>query len=131
MYLDVYSHRVRYNEVDEQGIVFNAHYLTWCDHALTEYFRENGWSPHALKTEEVDLVLRKVDIEYLSSAHLDDLILFNLVISKVGNTSFDTVFTIKLNEVILVIVKIVYVNVIDNSSKILPDAVRTCLNETM
>lgn len=32
--------RVRYSEVDGQKIVFNAHYLTYFDTAITEYFRE-------------------------------------------------------------------------------------------
>ena len=31
--------RVRYAEVDGQRIVFNAHYLTYFDTAITEYFR--------------------------------------------------------------------------------------------
>ena len=31
--------RVRYAEVDGQKIVFNAHYLTYFDTAITEYFR--------------------------------------------------------------------------------------------
>ena len=31
--------RVRYSEVDGQMIVFNAHYLTYFDTAITEYFR--------------------------------------------------------------------------------------------
>jgi acyl-CoA thioester hydrolase len=31
--------RVRYSEVDGQKVVFNAHYLTYYDTAITEYFR--------------------------------------------------------------------------------------------
>ena len=31
--------RVRYAEVDGQKVVFNAHYLTYYDTAITEYFR--------------------------------------------------------------------------------------------
>jgi acyl-CoA thioester hydrolase len=31
--------RVRYAEVDPQGVVFNAHYLTYYDTAITEYLR--------------------------------------------------------------------------------------------
>lgn len=31
--------RVRYSEVDCQKVVFNAHYLTYYDTAITEYFR--------------------------------------------------------------------------------------------
>ena len=34
-----YSFRIRYSEVDAQGIVFNAHYLTFFDTAMTEYLR--------------------------------------------------------------------------------------------
>src|SRR5690606_8973653 len=31
--------RVRWAEVDPQSIVFNGHYLTYCDVGITEYFR--------------------------------------------------------------------------------------------
>ena len=34
-----WTFRVRYAEVDGQMIVFNAHYLTYYDTAITEYFR--------------------------------------------------------------------------------------------
>lgn len=34
-----YRLRVRYSEVDSQGIVFNANYLNYLDVAITEYFR--------------------------------------------------------------------------------------------
>mgnify|MGYP001822445374 FL=1 len=45
-----FSHRfrVRYSEIDGQGIVFNAHYLTYFDTAITEYFR---WLPYDYKAE--------------------------------------------------------------------------------
>ena len=32
--------RIRYAEVDAQGIVFNSHYLTYFDCAITEYYRK-------------------------------------------------------------------------------------------
>ena len=35
-----YPFRIRYSEIDGQGVVFNAHYLTFFDTAITEYFRE-------------------------------------------------------------------------------------------
>src|SRR5688500_13394509 len=34
--------RVRWAEVDAQGIVFNGHYLTYFDVGMTEYLREIG-----------------------------------------------------------------------------------------
>ena len=36
----IYTFRVRYAEVDAQGIVFNAHYLTYFDCLITEYYRK-------------------------------------------------------------------------------------------
>lgn len=39
-----YEHRVRYVELDTQGIVFNAHYLTWYDEAVSDYIRAAGYA---------------------------------------------------------------------------------------
>ena len=38
----VYHHRVRWVECDPQWIVFNGHYLTFFDVAVTEYARAVG-----------------------------------------------------------------------------------------
>ena len=42
-----HPHRVRYVELDTQGIVFNAHYLTWYDEAVSDYIRATGWDYQA------------------------------------------------------------------------------------
>ena len=39
--------RVRYSEIDGQGVVFNAHYLTYFDTTITEYFRALGYDQYA------------------------------------------------------------------------------------
>ena len=36
--------RVRCSEVDFQGVVFNAHYLTYFDTTITEYMRAIGYA---------------------------------------------------------------------------------------
>ena len=36
-------HRVRYVELDTQGIVFNGHYLAWYDEAVSDYIRAAGY----------------------------------------------------------------------------------------
>lgn len=125
--MEIYKHRVRYNEVDAQGIVFNAHYLTWCDHALTEYFRMNGWSPVQLKMIHVDLVLRKVEIDYVEAASLDNLLTVEMNVEKIGNTSFQSLFTIKLEEEIKALLKITYINVRNGKSLVLPDVIKEYL----
>jgi hypothetical protein len=49
--------RVRYSEIDGQGVVFNAHYLTYFDTTITEYFRALGYDQYAdaKQTPGIDL----------------------------------------------------------------------------
>src|SRR6185295_8930326 len=57
--------RVRWAEVDLQGIVFNGHYLTYFDIAVTEYWRAIGLPyPHAFEGTGVDLFAVKSTVEY-------------------------------------------------------------------
>ena len=57
---------VRYNEVDAQGIVFNAHYLTWYDMAVSAYIRAAGWDNRAeIKASGADFHVVRALVEYL------------------------------------------------------------------
>ena len=52
--------RVRWAEVDRQGIVFNGHYLTYFDVGITEYYRTLGYPyPDGLAQLGTDLYVRK------------------------------------------------------------------------
>jgi YbgC/YbaW family acyl-CoA thioester hydrolase len=80
--------RVRWSEVDMQKIVFNAHYLTYLDSAMVEY-----WRALALPYQETlaacggDLYLRKATLDYGASAHADDLLDIGLRCQKIGRSS--------------------------------------------
>jgi acyl-CoA thioester hydrolase len=39
-HVPTWSAPVRYGEVDQQGVVFNAHYLLYCDEAMNAFCRE-------------------------------------------------------------------------------------------
>lgn len=67
--------RVRYAETDAQGIAFNANYLTWCDVAVTEYFRSCG-KPYAefVKTSGFDFHVVHAEIDFKQPARFDELI---------------------------------------------------------
>jgi len=57
--------RVRWAEVDRQGIVFNAHYLMYFDVAITEYYRALGYPyPQGLAQHGTDLFVKKAEVEY-------------------------------------------------------------------
>ena len=65
--------RVRYSEVDGQMIVFNAHYLTYFDTAITEYFRALPYDYRAqveLTGEDYHTV--KTLVEYQGMIRFDD-----------------------------------------------------------
>ena len=80
--------RVRYSEVDGQMLVFNAHYLTYFDTALTEYFRalpydyreqveRTGEDYHAVKTL----------VEYYAPIRFDDEIEVGVRTARIGRSS--------------------------------------------
>ncbi len=68
--------RVRWAEVDPQSIVFNAHYLTYCDICVTEYWRAVGirYPEDVLHAHGVDIFVVKSTLEYHASARFDDVL---------------------------------------------------------
>ena len=80
--------RVRYAEVDQQQIVFNAHYLTYFDTAINEYFRK---LPYDYMGQVVQLgedfhTVRSL-VEYLAPIGFDDEIEVYVRVSRLGRTS--------------------------------------------
>ena len=80
--------RVRYSEVDGQMIVFNAHYLTYFDTAITEYFRSLGYDYReqvALTGEDYHTV--RTVVEYYAPIRFDDEIEVGVRTARIGRTS--------------------------------------------
>lgn len=80
---------VRYGEVDMQGVVFNAHYLSYCDHASDSMLRSLGFDPQALGW---DLMARRCTLEWASPARLGDVLSVFVAPLRWGTTSFDLEF---------------------------------------
>ena len=80
--------RVRYAEIDAQGVVFNAHYLTYFDTAINEAFREHNIDWLAQVTQSgCDVQLVKSLVEYKAPLHFDEEIDVCARISRLGNSS--------------------------------------------
>ncbi|RSK26636.1 acyl-CoA thioesterase [Bacillus sp. HMF5848] len=123
-----YELRVRYSEIDGQKIVFNAHYLTYIDVAMTEYFRNLlgcDWV-QGLHKVPFNPVLVKSTIHYKSSAKLDDLLQIHARTTHIGNSSFTMTYKITRNQEELIDAEIVYVNYDEKngSSAPLPDTIK-------
>ena len=80
--------RVRYSEVDGQMIVFNAHYLTYFDTAITEYFRALSYDyrEQVLRTGEDYHTVRTV-VEYFAPIRFDDEIEVGVRAARIGRSS--------------------------------------------
>ena len=122
--------RVRWAEVDLQGVVFNGHYLTYCDVCVTEYWRVIGMTyPAAFLAVGSDLFVRKATLEYHAPARYDDELDVCGRTTRLGTTSL--LFAIEMyrqgqTETPLISGELVYVNT-DPTSKApiaLPDVLR-------
>jgi acyl-CoA thioester hydrolase len=81
--------RVRYNECDPQGVVFNANYLTYFDLTMTELWRELG-GYQAMVDAGVDMVVAEARILYRSALRFDDEFDVQAEITRLGETSMTT-----------------------------------------
>jgi YbgC/YbaW family acyl-CoA thioester hydrolase len=106
--------RVRWAEVDMQKVVFNAHYLTYIDTAIAQYWREIGlpYPGGYVDRYASDLFLRKASLEYLGSARYDELLTVCCRVAKLGHSSMTFLFEIyrEGEDAALVSAELVYVN---------------------
>lgn len=83
-----FSFRVRYSEVDAQGIVFNAHYLTYFDSAMTEYLRHIGHDyQKEVERSNEDFHTVKTLVEYIKPILFDQIIDVCIRVEKIGRSS--------------------------------------------
>ncbi len=80
--------RVRWVEIDAQGIVFNGHYLMYFDTAMTGYWRALAM-PYAATMARLggDLFVRKATVEYEASARCDERLDVGIRCRRIGNSS--------------------------------------------
>jgi len=106
--------RVRWAEVDKQAVVFNAHYLLYCDVCVTEYWRAVGVRyPDEFVSQGSDLFVRKSTVEYFSAAYYDDELEICGRIAHLGNSSMRFVVEIyrrRQYEAVLVTAELIYVH---------------------
>ncbi len=68
----VYQLRVRYAECDPQGVLFNANYLAYVDHTITELWRAAFGGYKAMLDRGVDIVVAEANLRFLGSARFDE-----------------------------------------------------------
>ncbi|NKZ08667.1 acyl-CoA thioesterase [Actinomadura latina] len=86
---EMFTHRlrVRYSECDQQGVVFNGHYLFFYDVALTEMWRALVGDYGEMVERGYDLVVAEARIRFREGARFDELLEVSMPVAHLGTTS--------------------------------------------
>jgi acyl-CoA thioester hydrolase len=84
----------RYAEIDQQGVVFNGHYLTWFDEAVTGFFDHLGATYPDLITSGLDMQLVHTEIDYAAPVRWRDAVRVEVTCEQLGSTSFTVAFSV-------------------------------------
>lgn len=84
----------RYAEVDQQGVVFNGHYLTWFDEACTGLLEALGVAYPDLMAGGYDFQVVHSDIDFVASVRWRDTVRVTAECARVGTTSFTIGFEV-------------------------------------
>jgi acyl-CoA thioester hydrolase len=127
----VHRLRVRYSECDQQGIVFNAHYLLYYDLALTELWRALVGSYQAMIEKGDDLMVAEARLRFLKPARFDDEIDIAMNIHHLGTTSMIVRPEFRRDGELITEGEIrhVFVDVTTHQKKPIPDYVRASLGQ--
>jgi len=97
----VYKLRVRYGECDPQGVLFNANYLAYIDHTITELWRAAYGGYGAMLDRGLDIVVAAATMQFRGSARFDDVIMIEATVTNLGTTSVTTAYRFLRDEELL------------------------------
>lgn len=76
--------QVRDYEVDSQGIINNANYLHYFEHTRHEFCRYAGTSFREMQKNGIDPVVRRMEVDYISSLTLGETMISKLRMERRG-----------------------------------------------
>jgi acyl-CoA thioester hydrolase len=84
--------RVRYSECDLQGVLFNANYLAYVDHTITELWRAAYGGYTVMLDRGADIVVAETNLRFLGAARFDEEVMIEATVTHLGTTSITTTF---------------------------------------
>ena len=123
--------RPRYAEVDAQGVVFNAHWLTYFDESQTRFFEAMGLNSKEAFFTHFDVMVVKAVLEWQGPAGFDDDVAITVRVPRLGTSSFDIEYRARCNGEPACTGTITYVSVIPGThdSTPIPEEIRSGLAE--
>ena len=123
----VHQVRVRYSEVDNQGVVYNSRYLEYVDHGITMWMRHIGIVYEDVRHRDFDFVLRHAEVDWLGPGRADEMLDVTVDLERVGASSFEVVSEVlRRGGEVLFRMRVIYVSVNPETGAgaPLPDLVR-------
>jgi len=105
----VWSASVRYVECDQQGVVFNGHYLTWADEAATAFMGALGMPYAQLMARGLDTSVVASELTWSAPAVWGDQVDVDGAVERLGRTSFVFALTVRVGERVCCLVRTTYV----------------------
>ena len=88
----------RYAEVDQQGVVFNGHYLTWFDEACTGFLDHFDVTYPGLIASGHDIQVVHSEIDFMGPVRWRDSVCVEVHCQRIGSTSFTLGFNVLRGE---------------------------------
>ena len=124
----VWSAPVRFVECDQQGVVFNAHYLVWADEAVNAWWEQRGVPWNELTRRGIEYFVVASALEWRASARWGDTVEVDAEPEKLGRSSLTLRFDIRVGDRVCCVVRTTYVCAADGASTPWPDDVRERLS---
>jgi acyl-CoA thioester hydrolase len=106
-----YERRVRYADVDSQGIVFNGNYLIYYDDAITDLFLAAGMTADVTHAAGYDVVTAHASVDFKATATLFETLEVGVRIGRIGATSITFEIESRVGDRVTTKGKVVYVTV--------------------
>ncbi|MDX1346762.1 MAG: acyl-CoA thioesterase [Thiomicrorhabdus chilensis] len=83
-----YKMEARDHECDVQGVVNNAHYQHYFEHARHVFLKQNELDFAALARQHINLMVKKIEIEYLHSLSAHDQFYITVHVNKLSKIQY-------------------------------------------
>ena len=100
--------RIYFEDTDAQGLVYNSNYLKYLERGRTEFLRNMGYDQKELLKNGIIFVVKKVNLDFIKAAELDDIIEIKSKILEVKNVSFtfhQEIFDVENKKILDAIIK--------------------------
>ena len=123
----VHHVRPRYAEIDVQGVVFHAHWLTFFDEANTRFFASIRSLPAPVVFRDFDVMVVKAQLEWQGPARFEDDVAIAVAPTRIGTSSFDLTYTATVEGRPACVGTITYVSVVPGTAETtpVPDPIRS------